>query len=294
MRASRLITPLVSVAVTTAALCVISSPPSVASLAWADDPCETNGGQVAVAPDMSAAPSVEHPMAYVACADGALLYHGAYGRGTNERIPGVEADTFVDVVSAPGHSMYAVTSYGRITTVGADAEFYGDIYPTAGVVAVEVTESGEGYWIVTRNGEVFGFGDATDMGPAEDTVVDAPIVAFTADGSGGGWVVTAAGQVVPLNGATDHGSVRSRVAADDRVVGIVSDRRSGGFWVVTREGRVIETGGAPAETEQATCQDNPGGQPPFSGAVGDYHPDASARLWIYSVNGGICGFNPGE
>lgn len=293
MRPPRALSSFVSLSFATAAVVAVTAAPSSASLAWDDDPCESNGGQLAVAPDMSAAPSPEHPKAYVACADGSLLYHGAQGRGTNEPIPDVPADDFVDVVSAPDHSMYAVTRDGRLTTLGPGAVDHGDLYPTTGVVAVEVTDSGNGYWIVTKWGDAIGFGDADDLGPAEDTVVDAPIVAFTSDGTGGGWLVTAAGQVVAVNGATDHGSVRARVAAGDRVVGIVADRRSGGFWVVTRAGEIIEAGGAPAETEQAKCLASPGAEPPFTGAVGDYAPGASARLWIYSVNGVICGFNPG-
>lgn len=293
MRSARIVTSLVSLTFSTAAICAATAGPSSASLAWADDPCEMNGGQVAVAPDMSAQPSPEHPLAYVACGDGSLLYHGAKGRGTNEPIPDVPADTFVDVVSGPEESMYAVTSTGRVTTVGDGAVFRGDLHPTTGVVAIEMTESGNGYWIITEYGEAIGFGDAQDLRPATDTVIDAPVAAFTSDGLGGGWVVTTAGQVVALNGAVEHGSVRGRVEPGDEAVGIVSDRSSGGYWVVTRAGSILESGGAAPETDVEACLESPGAEPPFTGAVGDYHPGASAKLWIYSVNGAICGFNPG-
>jgi len=108
----------------------------------------------------------------------------------------------------------------------------------------------------------------------------------------GGWVVTANGEVVPVGSAPNYGSVTRLLAYGDRAVGIVTDRRSGGFWVTTRQGDIIPAGGAPAEPDAAACLDRPGAQPPFAGAVGDPDVDAPAPLWTYSVNGGICGFNP--
>lgn len=273
---------------------VLTAAPASASLAWDDDPCEENGGQVAVAPDVSVKPADDHPLAYVACADGALLYHGAGGKGSYVRIGGVETDEFVDVASTADDNLYAVTSSGRIRTVGQYPMFYGDLYPTTGVVALEMTPSGRGYWIVTRNGKVAGFGDADSLGPRETTTVHSAIVAFASYGTAGGWVATAGGEIVAVGNAPDHGSVTSRIAADDSVVGIVADKRTGGFWVVTRAGSIIEAGGAPAEHDSPKCLTKPGARVPFSGAVGEPDPDAPAPLWIYSVHGGICGFAPGR
>lgn len=266
--------------------------PASASLAWADDPCEENGGQVAVVPDVSAPAAQTHPIAYVACGDGSLLYHGEDGKGTNYKIPGVDTDDFVDVASTGDGGMYAVTRNGRIETIGG-ARHYGELVSPADTVALEVTPSHNGYWIVTQAGHVVGFGDANDLGPSEDTTVHSPIVAFAPTGSGGGWLVTALGEVVPVGNAPHHGDVTSRVGSSDKVVGIVADPSSNGFWVVTRSGNILEQGGAAAEPAAATCQSEPGGQPPFTGAVADPDPSSRAPLWIYSANGGICGFNPG-
>jgi len=290
MRLRRLLICLASTAVTAAVMSALSPAPANASLAWADDPCEENGGQVAVAPDVAVAPADDHPLAYVACADGALLYHGEYGKGSNERIPGVDADQFVDVASTMD-GMYAVTATGRIVTTGY-APHYGDLYPTTGVVALETTPSGGGYWIVTKTGRVYGFGDANNLGPRRNTVVHSAVVAFAASDQYGGWLVTALGEIVPVGDAPNFGSVATRVASGDRVVGIVTDYRTGGFWVVTRDGDILEAGGAPAEYDTASCLSSPGGQPPFTGAVADPDPMSAAPLWIYSANGGICGFNP--
>jgi hypothetical protein len=280
-----------SAAVSTAGLVAIWAGSATASLAWDDDPCEENGGQVAVAPDVSVQQGDDHPLAYVACGDGTLLYHGWYGKGSYERIPGVEADQFVDVSATPADNLYAVTVNGRIRSVGG--VHYGDIYPSSvRVVALETTPTGNGYWIVREDGRVYGFGDARSMGPSKTTVVHSAIVAFTARSATGGWVVTANGEVVPVGSAPNYGSVTRLLAYGDRAVGIVTDRRSGGFWVTTRQGDIIPAGGAPAEPDAAACLDRPGAQPPFAGAVGDPDVDAPAPLWTYSVNGGICGFNP--
>ncbi|WP_109505258.1 hypothetical protein [Nocardioides speluncae] len=266
--------------------------PASASLAWADDPCEENGGQVAVVPDKAAAAAASHPIAYVACGDGSLLYHGEDGKGTNYKIPEVDTDDFVDVASTTNHGMYALTRYGRIETVHG-ATHLGELASSADSVALETTPSGQGYWIVTAAGHVAGFGDANDLGPQEDTTVHSPVVAFAPHGTTGGWVVTALGEVVAVGNAPDHGGVAGRVGQNDRVVGIVADRSSNGFWVVTRGGHILEAGGAAAEPDAAKCQSEPGGQPPFTGAVADPDPNSRAPLWIYSANGGICGFNPG-
>lgn len=266
--------------------------PANASLAWGDDPCEEYGGQVAVVPDAAAVPADSHAIAYVACADGSLLYHGEDGKGSNYKIPGVDTDDFVDVASTGDGGMYAVTRRGRIETIGG-ARHYGELVSPADTVAMEVTPSHQGYWIVTESGHVVGFGDANDLGPQQDTTVTSPIVAFAPTGSSGGWLVTAKGEIVPVGNAPDHGDVIGQVGAGDQVVGIVADQRSSGYWVVTRGGHIIEAGGAAAEPDAAKCQSQPGSQPPFTGAVADPDPSSRAPLWIYSANGGICGFNPG-
>lgn len=270
---------------------VTAAGPTSASIAWDDDPCEENGGQVAVAPDASYRQADTHPVAYAACADGVLLHHGRDGKGTYEPVPGVAADAFVDVASTSDDTLYAVTVDGWVTVRGPGPD-HGNLYPsTDRVVALELTPSGRGYWIVTEAGDVVGFGDAPDLGPAEDVVVESPVVAFTASGDTGGWVVTALGEVVPVGDAADHGSVTDAVAGDT-VVGIVADQRTGGFWVVTRQGDVVAAGGAPAESDTELCRNSPGGSPPFTGAVGDPDPDSTAPLWLYSANGVICGFDP--
>jgi hypothetical protein len=297
VRSSRIdtkaVSAILSVATCTAALFALTTTPAHASLAWADDPCENNGGQLAVAPDVSVLQADDHPIAYAACADGTLLAHGHAGKGTYRQVEGVAADRFVDVASTVDDNLYALTDLGRVVTVGSAPRHYGDLYPTERAVAIEMTPGDHGYWIVTDRGQVAGFGDAWDLGPTAPTTVQSPIVAFAAYGSSGGWLVTAYGEVVPVGDAPDHGSVVDQVGSYDRAVGIVADRRSGGFWVVTQSGHIIAAGGAADEHDEADCHLSPGGQPPFTGAVGDPHPDAVAPLWLYSLNGGICGFNPG-
>lgn len=283
---------LVTMSLVVATGALLAPAPAVGSLVWDDDPCELNGGQLAVAPDISHASPATHPIAYAACADGVLLRHGHDGKGTYEPVPGIAADSFVDVASTADDTLYAVTADGWVVARGASPE-RGNLYPSPDpVVALEMTSTGAGYWIVTAAGEVAGFGDAPDLAPAADVVVGAPVIAFASSGDDGGWLVTELGEVVPVGEATDHGSVTDRVAAGDAVVGIVADRATAGFWVVTRAGAVIPAGGAPGETDTARCRASRGGTPPFTGAVGDTSPDASAPLWLYTVNGAICGFDP--
>lgn len=270
----------------------LSAGPAHASLAWADDPCENNGGQIAVAPDLAAPYSANHPIAYVVCGDGTLMHHGVRGSGASDPVLRVVGDRVVDVASTYKGAVYTVTSTGHVVAFGKTAVNRGGLNPTSGVIALETTLSGKGYWIITETGRVAGFGDAPGLRPQAGREPVGTVVGFAARGLYGGWLVTDLGDVVPVGGAPDHGSVRDRLADGDRAVGIVTDRRTGGFWVATEQGAVIAAGGAPHEDDTAACLGSRGAQPPFTGAVGDPYLDAPAPLWVYSLHGGICGFDP--
>jgi hypothetical protein len=64
------------------------------------------------------------------------------------------------------------------------------------------TPHGAGYWLVSSNGQVFAFGDATLRQPSRSTTVSGPIVgmAATADGRGY-WLVSSNGRVATFGDA---------------------------------------------------------------------------------------------
>jgi hypothetical protein len=71
-----------------------------------------------------------------------------------------------------------VASDGGIFTYGS-AGFFGStgaLHLNKPIVGMEVTASGQGYWLVASDGGVFGFGDAGFFGSAGSIHLNQPIV----------------------------------------------------------------------------------------------------------------------
>ena len=116
---------------------------------------------------------------------------------------------------------------------------------------------GSGYWLVGRDGGVFGFGGAGFAGSGGGTGLTSPVVGLapTAD-QGGYWLATGAGSVLTYGDATSFGSLSATSLAAP-VVGIASTPLvpapggaasagpSGkGYWLVGADGGVFAFGDA--------------------------------------------------
>ena len=65
------------------------------------------------------------------------------------------------------------------------------------VVGMAPLESGNGYWLVARDGGIFSFGAAEFFGSTGGMELNSPIVGMAATNTGGGyWLVAADGGVV--------------------------------------------------------------------------------------------------
>ena len=145
--------------------------------------------------------------------------------------------------SSAGYRMFAWP--GGVTTAGS-LDFCGSIdeYPRtfSSVVAGLNSPSGAGYFEITANGSVWGFGDANPMAPARAHIVPSSPVIAAAMGHQGYWLLTSSGQVVAYGRSSDLGS--SVHGHQSPAVAISATRSGKGYWVVTRDGSIASFGDA--------------------------------------------------
>ncbi|WP_298335985.1 hypothetical protein [Ferrimicrobium sp.] len=164
--------------------------------------------------------------------------------------------------TSSGPGIIAISQTGTVT--GEDgAQIYGSVTGSHTVVAATPTPDGGGYWIVTRSGHVFAYGDAKYYG---DTYTDgltglsgakplnAPIVGIAADPSGTGyWLVASDGGVFNFGSAPFLGSTYTygvtgftgKRPLDAPVTSMVLDPSGTGYWLVASDGGVFNFGSAP-------------------------------------------------
>lgn len=110
--------------------------------------------------------------------------------------------------------------------------------PATPVVGIAPAPSGQGYWLVTRAGRVFHYGDAGFFGPKANRTAVGDVVGIAATRSGRGyWVATASGRVFHFGDAQSFSG-----PALTHVVGIAADPATHGYWLVTSAGRVAGYG----------------------------------------------------
>lgn len=113
-------------------------------------------------------------------------------------------------------------------------------YPAA---AIESTNSGDGYWIVTSRGQVYSFGDAHFYGGLGQRTIGTTIVDIVATPSGNGYLLIGRnGAVFPFGDASWHGSMKGRTSSP--IVAAATTPTGNGYWLFSRRGRVFHFGDA--------------------------------------------------
>jgi hypothetical protein len=149
--------------------------------------------------------------------------------------------------SVPTDGSYAVIdAAGGVITYGG-AGFQGDLLGsslTSPVVAAAANHT-DGYWLVSSNGTVYPFGDASSYGSMAGAPPKEPIVGMASTPSGHGyWLVDADGRVYSFGDASFHGSMAG-VSLTQPTVGMASTPSGHGYWLVDADGRVYSFGDAP-------------------------------------------------
>jgi subtilisin family serine protease len=103
-----------------------------------------------------------------------------------------------------------------------------------------------GYWMVGREGAVYGFGDAGHFGNVSGLRNGMEAVDLEPTPTlGGYWVVTNTGHVYAFGDAPYLGAVNGAVAFGEAVTSISATPTGQGYWLFTTKGRVIGFGDAP-------------------------------------------------
>jgi hypothetical protein len=110
--------------------------------------------------------------------------------------------------------------------------------------ATGAPNSPTGYRLIASDGEVFGFGGATDHGSAGGSDLRAPIVGTAVTPTGMGyWLVGADGGVFGYGDAQFYGSTGS-ITLNQPIVGITAAPDGKGYWLVGADGGVFSFGDA--------------------------------------------------
>ena len=105
----------------------------------------------------------------------------------------------------------------------------------------------EGYRLLDRNGEVYTFGEATDLGDARQTRAGAAVDIESTPSNRGYWILDETGKVEAFGDAIDHGSLSDTsvvLVAGETVSTMSRTLDGGGYWLFTSIGRAIGFGNA--------------------------------------------------
>jgi hypothetical protein len=148
-------------------------------------------------------------------------------------------------VPVAGVGYWYVTTSGQVLGQGAAKPIAAVVAQRpSNVVAMASTPDQNGYYLVSKSGGVFAYGDAVWYGSIAHFHLASPTVAIAVTPSGRGYyLVTKAGNVFNFGDAPFYGS-----AAHQRIAPVVAfavDPSGTGYWVVTTKGNVYVYGSAP-------------------------------------------------
>jgi beta-lactamase class A len=112
------------------------------------------------------------------------------------------------------------------------------------VVGITATPDNGGYWLLTRDGGIYTYGDAGFSGSVGNTVLNEPMVGMAADNQTlGYWTVASDGGVFSFN-SPFHGST-GNLTLNKPIVGMAATPDGGGYWLVASDGGIFAFGDAP-------------------------------------------------
>ncbi|HEY3238625.1 MAG TPA: DUF3152 domain-containing protein [Acidimicrobiia bacterium] len=165
----------------------------------------------------------------------------ADGRVSPDGLGDASSQSVVGMAATPSGAGYWLASRDGGVFAFGDAPFLGTP-PSTQVVAVTGTPSGGGYWLAGADGAVFGFGDAPFLGRAPEAL-NQPVVGMAATPTGRGyWLVGADGGVFAFGDAPFLG--RAPEALNRPVVGMAGTPTGQGYWLAAGDGGVFTFGDA--------------------------------------------------
>ena len=110
--------------------------------------------------------------------------------------------------------------------------------PLVPVQPAGATHTQSGYWMVTKDGQIFAFGGAVKIGEAIAATVDRVDVEATPTGHGY-WILGVNGAVHEFGDGPHLDSARDKLPAGERFVSMSASPTGAGYWLFTNRGRVF-------------------------------------------------------
>ena len=171
----------------------------------------------------------------------------------------------------------ALYSFGQAAYHGGSGQV------PAPVVSMASTPSGNGYWLLSANGRVTPFGDATFLGSTESMRLNKPVVRLEPTPTGlGYWVLAADGGVFSFGDAAFHGSTGA-MRLNAPVVSMASTVTGKGYWLLAGDGGVFTFGDAVFRGSTGSMRLN---APVLSMAPAP----SGAGYWLQAADGGVFTF----
>ena len=141
------------------------------------------------------------------------------------------------------------------------------------------SSGGQGYWLLAKDGGVFGYGDAghhgTNLNSGNDAIGLVPTPTLR-----GYWIADDDGTVVAYGDARGYGSRLSNV---DDIRGFAARPQGDGYWLVTRDGAAYAFGAAPYRGNTPALAAN-------QKIVGIASTPSGNGYWLVGRDGGIFAF----
>jgi hypothetical protein len=138
-------------------------------------------------------------------------------------------------------SVASIEAHGGAGTSGGLVASSGALPPVVGMAA---TPDGRGYWQVTSDGGIIGFGSAAFLGSMHGRLLQAPIVGMAATPDGRGyWLVGYDGGVFAFGTAAYYGSTGDKPLTAV-IAGLVPTGTGRGYWLWAVDGSVHPFGDA--------------------------------------------------
>ncbi len=176
--------------------------------------------------------------------------------------------------------VWRILTIGLVITLGAFAVVNAFDNPSG---HAQPAPNGQGYWLVSADGGIFSFGDATFHGSTAGMDLKRPIVGMASAPNGQGyWEVASDGGVFSGGDARFHGSTGA-MTLNRPIVGIAATPDGGGYWLVASDGGVFSFGDAKYHGSTA-------GLPLRNPIVGMATTPDGGGYWLVASDGGIFSF----
>jgi hypothetical protein len=141
-----------------------------------------------------------------------------------------------------------------------------------------------GYWLVTGNGTVAGYGDADPLGSPANLTLSKPIVGIASSPSGEGlWLVATDGGIFNYGDARFFGSTGA-IKLNQPIVGISPYPDGNGYWMVASDGGIFSFA---ADGTPARFFGSAGDIPLAKPIVGMAPTPTGNGYWLVASDGGI-------